>query len=105
MKCLVCGEPTDKNILCRKHIGVDGCLESMTVHTCGSFRQKSDEIDGTCVNCLSCAPIKSALKHEIFVKHGLGHIICPYASINLAKIIYSDIKPEQFKENYSECLE
>lgn len=105
MKCLICGERTDKSILCGKHTGVDACLKTMTVHACNSFKQKVGEMDGTCENYLLCAPIKSALKHEMLVTRDLGHVVCPHASTNLSKIIYSDVTEEQIKGNYRECLE
>jgi hypothetical protein len=104
MKCVICGEKTDERILCSKHTGVDACLETMAIHTCGSFKQKAGEMEGTCENYLLCAPIKSALKHEMLVTHGLGHVICPRASTNLSKIIYSDTTEDQIKNNYPECL-
>ena len=105
MKCLICGEKTDKRILCERHIGVDACLQTMTVHTCQSFAQKSGEQTGVCGNYLLCNPIKSSLKHEPFVTRGLGHIICPYATMNIRKIVNSEFTDDEIRGNYRECLE
>jgi hypothetical protein len=103
MKCLICGEKTESSILCQKHNNVDSCLKVMTVHTCGSFSQKTGEETGICENYLLCAPIKSALKHEPFITSGLGHIICPYPSQNLRKAIKSDLSENELSGNYREC--
>lgn len=104
MKCLICGEKTDKSILCSKHIGVDACLQYLTVHNCNSFKQKQGEPQGTCEFYLLCAPIKQALKHEILMSGNIGHVICPHAAMNLGNAIYSDVSEEDIRKNYPECL-
>jgi len=105
MKCLICGEKTDKSILCEKHIGVDTCLPYLTVHNCSSFKQKNGEPEGICEYYLLCAPIKKALKREILMSGNLGHVICPHAAENLGKAIYSEVSEEEIRSNYPECLE
>lgn len=105
MKCLICGEKTDRSLLCPKHIGVDACLPYLTVHNCQSFKQKKGEAQGICEFCLQCAPIKKALKHEILMNSNIGHVICPYAAENLAQAMYSGVNEEAIRSNYPECLE
>jgi hypothetical protein len=105
MKCLICGEKTNKSILCAKHIGVDACLQYLTVHNCNSFKQKEGEPVGICEHYLLCKPIKMALKHEILMSGNIGHVICPHAAMNLGKAIYSGISEEEIRKNYPECLE
>jgi hypothetical protein len=105
LKCLICGAKTENSILCSKHIGVDVPLQYLTVHTCNSFKQKKGDAEGICEFYLLCAPIKKALKHEILMSGNLGHVICPHASMNLGKIIYSDVSEEEIRSNYPECLE
>ena len=105
MKCLICGEKTEKMLLCPKHIGVDTRLQYLTIHNCSSFKQKEGEFGGMCQHYLSCAPIKKALKHEILMSSNIGHVVCPYASINLSKAVYSKVNKEEIGPNYPECLE
>jgi len=105
VKCLICGAKTSKRVLCSKHAGVDIPLQYLSVHTCNSFKQKDGDAQGICEYYLSCAPIKKALKREILMSGNLGHVICPHASTNLGKIIYSDVGEEEIRENYPECLE
>jgi len=105
MKCLICGEKTNNRLLCEKHIGgVDACLQYLTVHNCNSFKQKIGELEGVCEFHLLCAPIKKALKHEILINGNIGHVVCPYAGINLGKVIYSEVSEEEIRSNYPECL-
>ena len=104
MKCLICKEKTDSKILCSKHLGVDTRLPYLSTHICNSFMQKDGEMEGVCTNYLLCAPIKKALKHEMLVNASLGHVICPHASINLSKIIYSAFSEEEIRANYPEYL-
>jgi len=61
--------------------------------------------NGTCANFLLCEPIKRALKSEALIVPNLGHVICPHASINLAKAIYGQFTEEILRTNYPECLE
>lgn len=105
MKCLICGEKTAKKILCSKHLGVDIPLQYLSVHTCTSFKQKDREAQGICEHYLLCTPIKKALKRDFLMSGNLGHVICPHASMNLSKIIYSDVSEEEIRSNYPECLE
>lgn len=105
MKCLICGEKTNNKILCSKHIGVDACLQYLTVHNCSSFKQKKEEAEGICEYNLVCTPIKEALKHKILLSSNLGHVICPHASMNLAKVMYSDLSEDEIRGNYPECLD
>jgi hypothetical protein len=106
MKCLICGEKTDKTLLCKKHMdGVDACLPYLTVHICNSFMQKEGELQGVCENYLLCTPIKKALKREILMNDSIGHVVCPHAGMNLSKIIYSEISEDEIRNNYPECLE
>jgi hypothetical protein len=104
MKCLICGEKTNNQILCGKHTGVDNCLPYLKVHICQSFMQKKGGPEGVCQNRLLCAPIKRALKHEILFNSNLGHVICPHAATNLREIVYSEVNAEEIKSNYPECL-
>jgi hypothetical protein len=105
MKCLVCGEKANERLLCPKHMGVDTCLQYLTVHNCNSFVQKKGEPQGVCEHYLLCTPIRKALKHEILMSGNLGHVVCPYAEMNLSKAIYSEVSEEEIKSNYPECLE
>jgi hypothetical protein len=52
-----------------------------------------------------CEPIKRALKNEPLIVPNLGHVICPYASSNLSRIIYGEFSQEEIKGNYKECIE
>lgn len=103
MKCLICGENTEKKLLCPKHKGVDTRLRYLTVHICNSFKQKEGEAEGVCEHYLLCTPIKKALKHEILMGN-LGHVVCPHAAINLSKAVYSEVSEEEIRSNYPECL-
>lgn len=105
MKCLICGEKTNLRLLCSKHIGVDACLQYLTVHTCNSFKQKEEEPVGICEHYLLCKPIKMALKHEILFDSNIGHIVCPHVRINLGKANYSEVNEKEVRSNYPECLE
>lgn len=87
MKCVNCGEKTDKNqIICAKCRGVDSCLHFLTAHVCGSFMQVENDVEGSCRWFLDCEPIKRALKSEALIDSHLGHVICPYASVNLSSL-------------------
>jgi hypothetical protein len=105
MKCLICGEKTNSMLLCQKHLGVDACLPYLTVHNCSSFKQKEGEDEGVCERYLLCAPIKKALKHEVLISGNIGHVVCPYAAVNLTKAICSQVKAEEIVSNYRECLD
>lgn len=104
MKCLVCGKKTDKKILCNAHMGTDIPSNYLKSHTCGSFFQRKDEIEGICNNNLTCKPVKMAMKGEPFFQSNLGHIVCPHASINVSWVIYNDFAEDQIKGNYPECV-
>ena len=86
-------------------MGVDACLQYLTVHNCNSFKQKEGEPQGICKHYLLCKPIKEALKHEILISSNIGHVVCPYAEMNLSKAIYSEVNEEEIRSNYPECLE
>lgn len=105
MKCLICGEKTNNKLLCGKHTSVEHCLLYLTVHTCNSFKQKKGEPQGVCEFHLLCEPIKKALKHEALINPNLGHVVCPYAEMNLSKVIYSEVSDEEIKSNYPECID
>jgi len=105
MKCLICGERTEKKLLCPKHMGVDARLQYLTVHYCNSFKQKKGEPEGVCEFYLLCEPIKKALKHEILMSSNIGHIVCPHAEMNLNRAVYSEVSEEEIRSNYPECLE
>lgn len=105
MKCLICGEKTNKRLLCSKHMGVDTYLQYLTVHNCNSFKQKKGEPQGVCEHYLLCTPIKRALEREILMDSNIGHVVCPHAEMNLSKIIYSEVSEKEIRSNYPECLE
>ena len=104
MKCLICSEKSDDRLLCSKHIGVDLPLRYLSAHTCHSFKQKEGKMKGFCDHYLLCAPIKKALQNE-FIFNNLGHLICPYASLNLSQAIYGKFTKEEIQNNYPECIE
>ena len=66
--------------------------------------QKVGELNGLCQNYLLCAPIKSALKNEALMTRGLGHVICPYAIVNINRAKNTQLSEQQAKANYPECL-
>lgn len=103
LKCLICGEKTDKRILCPKHMNADFSLRFLVANNCNSFMQKDGDMQGVCKWHLSCKPIKNALKHEVLLNN-LGHVVCPYASTNLSKIMYSDLNEDEIRNNYPECF-
>lgn len=106
MRCLVCGEKTEKKVLCKKHIrDTDSLALYVTGHTCHSFFQIKDGVPGMCQNHLLCEPIKRALKGEILIVPNLGHVVCPHPTINLADFVYGKIEEKDIKQNYPECLE
>jgi hypothetical protein len=104
MKCLICSENSGERILCRKHTGTDAPLRLLTAYSCNSFSQKKDAVNGICEHFLLCAPIKKALQGESLFNN-LGHVTCPYSSINLAQAIYSKFTQDQIRSNYPECIE
>lgn len=106
MKCVNCGSKTDGNrIVCRRCSGVDRPYNYMKIHKCGSFTQMKDSEKGVCNIFYLCQPIKKALKNEALIDPNLGHVICPYARINLKKIISGKLSEELLKQNYKECIE
>jgi hypothetical protein len=106
MKCLICGAKTNKKILCNKHMReTDSFALSLTNHTCGSFFQRKNDVIGICQNNLLCEPIKRALKGETLIAPNSGHVVCPYPTINLIKIVYRDLEENEIKQNYPECLD
>jgi hypothetical protein len=52
-----------------------------------------------------CDPIKRALKNEPLIVPNLGHVICPYAYVNLSRVINGEFTQEEIRKNYKECIE
>jgi len=108
MKCVKCGNQTKGNkIVCSSCINTDVATNYIDAHKCHSFKQMKDAIEGVCQNVFLCQPIKKALKNEMLFERGLGHIVCPYPSINLSYITYNDFSQkdlELLEMNYEECF-
>lgn len=105
MKCVSCGNKTRGNhLVCPKCSGIESHLQFLEAHKCGSFFQIEGEAQGTCRNALMCEPIKRALKNEPLIDPQIGHVFCPYASINLYRIIHSEFDKHELR-NYTECVD
>ncbi len=85
--------------------GVDRHRPFVHAHICQSFIQVKGDVEGVCKKFLLCTPIKKALKNELLIEPNLGHVVCPHASTNLAKIIYGEFDEETLKMNYKECFD
>ena len=78
MKCVNCGGKAEEGKSLRpKCLGIEN-------HTCGSFMQKTGEMDGVCQNAILCEPMKRALQGQSLIDPQLGRVICPYPSVNIS---------------------
>ena len=106
MKCVNCQkETTLGRVVCPACASVDKHMDYLRVHQCDAFVQVKDADKGLCQNFLTCAPIKEALKFNSLIQENLGHVVCPYAYVNLERIINGDISVEALIMNYRECLD
>lgn len=106
MKCVNCGETTKGSLItCPDCSNLDSLVKVLSSHVCGSFFQVENEVKGSCRNFYMCKPIKMALQNKPLIEPGIGHVVCPYPSINLGKIMHSEMSEDMIKNNYSECMD
>lgn len=106
MKCVNCGGKAEEGrLLCPKCLGIENYTQFVSSHVCGSFMQKTGEMDGVCQNAIVCEPMKRALQGQPLIDPQLGHVICPYPSINISYLRYQKFDKDTLKIKYNEYLE
>ena len=106
MKCVNCGLKAEEGkLLCTKCMTADYYTQFVKSHTCSSFTQKEGGIDGVCENAIVCEPMKKALQGLPLIVPQLGHVTCPYPSLNVSYLVYGIFDRESIKRNYKEYLD
>jgi len=91
-------------LICPKCCEIDRYTQFIKAHTCWSFHQLENEYEGVCKNAIVCAPMKNALQSKPFIEPQLGHVICPYYSVNISFLTTNNFSKDLLETNYSEYL-
>ena len=105
MKCVNCGEKGEEGkLLSPKYSEIENNTQFVSSYIYGSFMQKTGEMDGVSQNAIVCEPMKRALQGQSLIDPHLGHVTCPYPSVNISYLRYRTFDKETIRPNYKEYL-